>query len=119
MAYTDLGLEQVQSVGIASVTRYLSAHLSNDDELDFDHGYARQAIAPASMSVGSDGTVTVTVPLDVYTADDDSAQDADKIGLYQTATGADQLLEPEDLTTDVGAPDDGQTVQLTSLVFNP
>lgn len=119
MAYTDLGKEQVQSVGIASVTRYLSAHLANDNELDFDHGYARRAITPSEMSVSSAGVVTVTAPLDFYTADDDNAQDADKVALYMTMTGDNQLMEPENLTTDVGAPTDGQTLRLTSLTFNP
>lgn len=119
MAYTDLGLQQVQSVGIASVTRYLSMHLANDTELDFDHGYARKAITPSEMTVGADGTITITTPIDVYTADDAAAQNADKIALYRTATGDDQLLEPEALTTDVGAPVDGQTVRMTALTFNP
>ena len=56
------------------------------------------------------------------TADDDSATGPlprRPSGLYDAATGGSQILEPEDLTTDVAAPDDGQTVQLTSVVFNP
>ena len=118
MAYTNLGLQQVQSVGIASVTRYLSLHLANDTELA-GHGYARRALAPSQMTVSAAGVVTVLTPLDVYTASGATAQDADKAALYRTAAGNDQLMEPENLTTDVGAPTDGQTFRLTSLTLRP
>ena len=118
MAYTDRGKELAQSVGIASATRYVSLHLAAGTELS-GHGYARKAITASEMSVGSDGTITVSAPLDVYTATDATAQDADQVGLYDAATGGDQIYEPEDLTTDVGAPDDGQTFQLSSLTLNP
>ena len=118
MALTDRGKELAMSEGIASATRYISLHLAAGTELS-GHGYARKAVAASEMTVASDGAITVSAPIDVYAADDASAQDADQVGLYDAATGGDQIYEPEDLTTDVGAPGDGQTVQLTALTLNP
>ena len=119
MALTDRGKELAMSVGIASATRYVSLHLADGTELDADHGYARKAITTAEQSVSGTGVLTVTTPLDVYTADDAAAQDADQAAMYDAATGGAQIYEPEDLTTDVAAPGDGQTFRLTSCRFNP
>ena len=118
MAYTDRGKEIVQSVGLASATRYISLHVTNGDELA-DHGYARKAITAANMSVANDGVVTGPTNLEIYTADDGSAQRAHQCALYDAAAAGNQILEPESLTGTVpAAPVDGQAFRLT-LTMNP
>ena len=118
MAYTDKGLETVQSVGTASATRYISLHLTDDSELS-DHGYARKAITAAQMSVATDGVITGPADHPIYTADDDSAQRAQKVALYDAETGGNQLLEPEAIDATIpAAPVDGQEFRLT-LTLNP
>ena len=50
MALTNRGKQQAMSVGIASTTRYISLHLTNNTELS-GHGYARKSISPSQMTV--------------------------------------------------------------------
>lgn len=118
MAFTDTGKVEAMK-GIAALDRYVSLHLSNDTELS-GHGYSRKAVSAAVLqaAIGSDGQISLS-NVDVYTATDGSAQDADKVALYDAATGGNQLMEPETLTTDVGAPALGQTFRLTTLTLTP
>ena len=123
MALTNRGKQQAMSVGIASKTRYISLHLANDTELTKDHGYARKAITAAQMAVSNAGVITSPANFGIYTADDNSAERAVKVGLYESAAGNDQLFEPENLdgvdTDDHPlAPVNGQEFRL-SLTLNP
>ena len=116
MALTDRGLELAMT-GISIATRYISLHLSNGTELS-GHGYARRGITTAQMSVSSAGVITGPTNLEIYTANDDSAQDAAQVGLYDAASGGNQIFTPENLDNDVPAPVNGQSFRLT-LTLNP
>ena len=97
--------------------RFISFHLSSDTELS-GHGYARKAINHSSLTVAATGIATGPTNLEIYTASDASAQNADKWALYDALTGGNQIYEPEDFTADVAAPANGQAVRLTPI-FNP
>ena len=114
---TDRGKQQAMSVGIASATRYISFHLTNDTELS-GHGYARKSLTAAQQTVSSAGVITGPTDLECWTASDARAQDPSKVALYDALTGGNQLFEPETLTTDVAAPANGQAVRI-SLTLNP
>ena len=117
MALTNRGKELAMSVGIASATRYISCHLSSGNELA-GHGYARKAITNAQMTVAATGVITLPVNLPLWTASDGSAQNPDQWAVYDALTGGAQVFEPQDFTTDVAAPGNGQAVRLTG-VLNP
>ena len=97
--------------------RYISLHLADGTELS-GHGYARKSINHSQLTVAATGIATGPTDFEIYTASDATAQDADQWALYDASTGGNQIYEPEDFTTDVGAPGNGQTVRLTPI-FNP
>ena len=115
--FTNRGLQQAMSVGIASSTRYISLHLTNDTELS-GHGYARASISTAQMTVSSAGVITGPSNHEIYTANDGSAQQAQQVALYDAASGGNQLLSPEAITSPPAAPVNGQAFRLT-LTLNP
>ena len=116
MAWTDLGKAKVMDEGIDGATRYVSLHLTDDTELS-GHGYARKAVSTGDITVSAtDGTTTLPTNLSIYTANDGSAQRAQKVGLYNSSSGADQLLEPEAITSPPAAPISGQELQLTITI---
>lgn len=120
MALTNRGKRYAMEVGIFpddDTDRYISLHLSDDTELS-GHGYARKSINHSQLTVAATGVATGPTNLEIYTASDASAQDADKFALYDAATGGNQIFEPETFSTDVGAPANGQTVRLTPT-FTP
>ena len=117
MAYTDRGLQQCQSVGMSSTTRYISLHQTNDTELA-GHGYARAAITTAQMTVSNAGVITGPTNHPIYTANDATAQRAMRVALYDAASGGNELAEPEAITSPPAAPVDGQEFRLT-LTLNP
>ena len=118
MALTDRGKQVTMESGLASATRYISLHLANDTELS-GHGYARKAITSDEMTVSSTGIITGPNNFGIYTANDGSAQRAQKVGMYDAASAGNQLLEPEALTGTVpAAPVNGQEFRL-SLTISP
>ena len=115
--FSDKGKELAME-GIAAATRYISFHLSGGTELS-GHGYARKSITAAQMSVSSAGVLTGPADLECWTASDGSAQNPDQWNLYTALTGGDAILDgPEDLSTDVAAPVNGQAVTL-SITLTP
>ena len=118
MALTNEGKKvAMEGPGVFGTTRYLSLHLSSKTELS-GHGYARKAIRPADVSVSNAGVATIA-NLDVYTASDGNAQDADKVAIYDASSGGNLLYDIQDLNVDVAAPSNGQTFRLTSIRFDP
>ena len=115
MAFTNKGKELAMKEGIASQTRYISLHLTNNTELS-GHGYARKAITSGQMSVASTGVVTGPADLEIYEANDGSAQRAQKVALYDSRTGGNQLLTPEAITSPPAAPINGQAFALTLTI---
>ena len=117
MAFTNTG-KNLAMRGIAGATRYIALHLADDTEL-VGHGYARKAITAAEMAVSASGVITGPQNFGIYTANDDTAQQARKVSLYDAANGGNQILEPEALTGDVpAAPVNGQEFRL-SLTIDP
>ena len=118
MALTNRGKQQAMSVGIASTTRYISLHLTNDSQLS-GHGYARKSMSPGQMTVSSAGVITGPANLEIYVASDGSAQRAQKVALYDASTGGNQLFEPQVIDATIpAAPVEGQGFRLT-LTLNP
>ena len=118
MAFTNRGLQQAMSVGIASATRYISLHLTNGTELS-GHGYVRKSLTTAQMTLSAAGVITGPANLGIYTASDSAAQRAQQCALYDAASSGNQLLQPENLTGTVpAAPVNGQEFRL-SLTINP
>ena len=117
MALTNEGKKLAMEEGVLNGTRYISLHLSTGTELS-GHGYARKAITLNQWTVAANGQAVGPTALDIYTANDGSAQDADQVALYDASTGGNQIFTPETLTTDVGAPQNGQTFRLT-LTLTP
>ena len=115
MAWTNRGKRYLMEDGLKGATRFIALHLANDAELA-GHGYARKAGTAAQMTVAANGVVSFPADFEIYTASDASAQNADKWSLYDAATGGNQILEPEDFTTDVAAPANGQALQLTATI---
>ena len=115
MAWTNRGKRYLMEVGLKGATPHITLHVASGTELN-GHGYSRKAATPAQISVAADGTVSFPADFEIYTASDASAQDADQWALYDAATGGNQILEPEDLTTDVAAPANGQALQLTATI---
>ena len=117
MALTNAGKVDAME-GITSSTTYVSLHLSNDNELN-GHGYSRAAIQSNQWTISNAGVATGPADLEVYTANDGSAQAAAKCALYDAASGGNQLFGPEALTGNVpGAPANGQAFRIT-LTLNP
>lgn len=120
MALTNRGKRYAMEQGVfpsSGTNRYISLHLANDTELA-GHGYARAAINHAQLTVAATGIATGPTNHEIYTASDATAQDADKWALYDALAGGAQIYDPEDFTTDVAAPVNGQAVRLTPI-FNP
>ena len=115
MAWTNRGKRYLMEDGLEGATRHISLHLASGVELT-GHGYSRKAVTAAQMTVAATGVVSFPADFEIYTASDASAQDADQWALYDAATGGNQILEPEDLTTDVAAPANGQALQLTATI---
>lgn len=116
MALLDDGKNKAMD-GIILGTTYICLTLANDTELS-GHGYARKAVSAGDWTVSSAGVATVS-NVDVYTASDGSAQQAQKVGLASSTTGSINLLSAETLTTVPSAPGNGATFRLTSLTLNP
>ena len=117
MAFTNRGKELAMSVGIKSASRYISLHLANGTELS-GHGYARKEITTAQMVVANTGVITGPTNLEIYEANDGSAQQAAKVALYDASSAGNQILEPEDIPSPPDAPENGQSFRLT-LTINP
>ena len=120
MALTNRGKRYAMEQGVfpdSNANRYISLHLSNNNELA-GHGYARAAINHAQLTVAATGIATGPTNHEIYTANDATAQDANRWALYDALTGGNQIYEPEDFSTDVAAPVNGQAVRLTPI-FNP
>lgn len=117
MAFTNKGKEVVMSEGLDSRSRYAALHLTNNTELA-GHGYARKELTPAMMAVSATGVITVA-RFEFYTANDASAQRAQKVSIYDAATGGNQLMTPEAIAATIPpAPENGQTLRL-ALTLNP
>ena len=114
MALTNEGKRQ-SMLGLTSDTRYISLHTADNTELS-GNGYARAAITSSQMSVAANGRVTGPANHPVYTANTDTAIQAVKLALYDAATGGNQLLEPENITSPPPAPVNGQQVQITMAI---
>ena len=120
MALTNRGKQYAMEQGVFpddDTNRFISFHLPSNTELS-GHGYARKSINHSQLTIASTGIATGPTNFQIYTASDASAQDAGKWALYDALTGGSQIYEPEDFTTDVGAPANGQAVRLTPI-FNP
>ena len=117
MAFTNEGLAEVMESGLASATRYIALFSDASTQLS-GHGYARASITTAQMSVSNAGVITGPTNHEIYTADDASAVQATHVALYDAATGGNQLLEPEAITSPPIAPVNGQAFRLT-LTINP
>ena len=120
MALTDRGKRYAMEEGIFpddDTDRYISFHLSGGTELAA-HGYARKSINHSELTVAATGIATGPTNFEIYTASDGSAQDADQWALYDAATGGSQIYEPQDFTTDIAAPANGQAARLTPI-FEP
>ena len=122
MAFTELGKQVVMDEGIDGATRYVALHLANNTELS-GHGYARKAVLASQMAVGVGGVTTLPANLSIYTANDGAAQQAQRVSLYRSLSGNDELMTPEAITDTTDdplpdAPQNGQTLQL-SITFNP
>ena len=118
MPYTDAAkLVAQDGPGVFGATRYVSLHLASGTELS-GHGYSRAAVAPADVSVAADGDATLPANLEIYTADDDSAQVAASANIYDAATGGNAYLDaPGELDAPLpGAPADGQALQVSLTV---
>ena len=123
MALTNAGKAEIMANGFTANTKYISLHLTNNTELS-GHGYARKAWTSGDMTVNAtNGRVTATANFEIYTANDNSAQKAIKVAIYNHATNsaaANQILTPENLTgTAPEAPILNQTFRLSSLVIIP
>lgn len=116
MSLTLHGRRKGMRTGVISGNIYLALHRADNAEL-VGHGYARKQLDIASARFNSDGSVTFT-NIDIYTAADMDAQDADKVSLYDAANAGNQLVTTENFTVDVAAPDNGQTLRLTTVVFS-
>lgn len=120
MALTNRGKRYAMEQGVfpdSDTNRFISFHLTNDTELS-GHGYARKAINHSQLTVAATGIATGPTNYEIYTANDATAQDANKWALYDALTGGNQIYEPEAFTTDIAAPASGQTARLTPI-FNP
>ena len=118
MAFTNLGKQKVMEEGLKGAARFISLHLTNNTELS-GHGYARKEVAANQMMVSNTGVVTFPANLAIYTATDSSAQRAQKVGLYNSSSGGDALMDPEVLTGTIPpAPERDQEFRL-SLTINP
>ena len=118
MPYTDEAKRVAQEgPGVFGATRYVSGHLASDTEAS-GHGYSRTAVAPADVTVAADGTATLPDNLELYTADDDSAQVITKVNIYDALTGGNAYLDaPGELDAPLpGAPADGQALQVSVTV---
>ena len=71
------------------------------------------------MTVSNAGVITGPTNLEIYVANDDAAQQAQRVALYDASTGGNQLFEPEAIDAPIpNAPVDGQALRFT-LTLNP
>ena len=103
--------------GVFGATRYVALFLTDDTELS-GHGYSREDVTSAQASVhATTGVVTFPTNLEIYTANDDSAQRAQRFNIMDAATGGSALLEDNAvITAPPLAPVNGQTFRMSITV---
>lgn len=115
MALTDMGKRAAMKGGLFSSTRYIALLSSSTTELS-GHGYSRAALTAAQASVANNGNITGPANHPIYTADDDSAEQATHVAIYDAATGGNQLVTPGAITSPPAAPVNGQQFRLSLTV---
>ena len=98
-------------------SKYIALHGSGDTELS-GNGYSRKAVTTSQMTVANTGVVTFPTNLTIYTANSNSAVQALKVSIYDAATGGNQLLTAEAISSPPAAPGNGQSFQI-SLTLTP
>ena len=76
------------------------------------HGYSRGAILPAMMSVSGAGIISLGQTIEIYTPDDDSAQDITRLSYWDALTGGNMLIYSDTAIANVAVPVNGQPVNL-------
>lgn len=88
----------------------LATAASDSNEL-VGHGYSRSTWASGQKTLNTTTTtITNSADLTVYTANDDAAQDATHVALFDAATGGNRLNDWTAITMDISAPTNGQSV---------
>lgn len=113
MAWTTYFKNQVAANVFQNSTKYVG--LAIDGTELTGHGYSRGAWITSAMTLANDTSVITNNDIVIaYTPTDSSAQDADEFAIFDAASGGNQLTEWEDLTSDVAAPELGQSLRFMS-----
>ena len=117
---TNDGLAYILNNDMRTAALFVALGDSSSAEIS-GSGYARVGVANTNRALGaSDGKLTLATaakPINIYTATDASAPDADHIALFDSVTGGKRLTSWVDLNPDVGAPANQQIVRLTNLAL--
>ena len=76
------------------------------------HGYSRGAIAAARLSATSAGVISLSQDTEIYTPDDDNAEDITHLSYWDALVGGNMVAYSDVEIPDVLVPSNGQPVNL-------
>ena len=108
----------VDGTGLTENTLYVALGIGMTELTG--HGYSRGAIAAAQVTSDANGVVTLASGQEIYTANDDSAQDSTHMRIYRSAGGgnADAVTDWVE-HNDIAAPANGQRVNTGTVTITP
>ena len=101
---------------VAGSTLYVAGHTAapgsgGADEL-VGHGYSRGTIVGSMLVVSAAGVISLNQTIELYTPNDDSAQDVTHLSYWDALVAGNMLAYSNNTITDIDVPIDGQPVNL-------
>lgn len=100
----------------AGVNVYIAGHTAAPGDTGANelagHGYSRGVIAPGRMSVNAAGVISIDQDIEIYTPNDDDAQDITRFSFWDAIAAGNLLVYSDDAIANIAVPVNGQPVML-------
>lgn len=108
----------VDGTGLTDTTLYIALGIGTTELTG--HGYGRGSSTAANNTSNAAGVVTIAAGQEIYTPNDNAAQDSTHMRIYRSSSGGDTDAVTDWVAhNDIAAPANGQAVNTGTVTITP